>query len=113
MFRKEGPKKGEGREKRPKVERKNEYDFNADLIDVNTVIPPLPKKGELIPKPDIKQYKEKEKVNSQKIEDIINKKVSLELGRNKYELKNSNSTERHRATASMLICRANLMNFSS
>jgi hypothetical protein len=35
------------------------YEFNADIIDENTVIPPLPKKGELIPKPDILIIKEK------------------------------------------------------
>ena len=39
------------------------------------MIPALPKKGELIPKPDMKQYKEKEKANGKRIEDIINKKV--------------------------------------
>lgn len=52
-------KKGEPREKRPRVERKNEYEYNPDIIDENTVIPPLPKKGELIAKPDIKLIKER------------------------------------------------------
>ena len=37
--------KREPREKRPRPERKNEYEYNADLIDENTVIPPLPKKN--------------------------------------------------------------------
>ena len=70
----EGPKK-EPREKKVRPERKNEYEYNADIIDENTVIPALPKKNELIPKPDMKQYKEKEKANSHRIEEIINKKV--------------------------------------
>ena len=70
----EGQKK-EPREKKPRPERKNEYQYNADIIDENTVIPALPKKSELIPKPDMKQYKEKEKANGKRIEDIINKKV--------------------------------------
>jgi hypothetical protein len=39
------------------------------------VIPPLPKKGEIIPKPDIKVYKEREIKNTARITDIINKKV--------------------------------------
>jgi len=51
----------------------------------------LPKKAEILPKPDIKVFKEKEKKNSQLIEDIINKKVAFLLVRNKSELKNSNS----------------------
>lgn len=52
----EGQKR-EPREKRPRPERKNEYDYNPDLIDENTVIPPRPKKNEEIKKPDIKDYK--------------------------------------------------------
>ena len=73
----EQQKKGEHREKRPRVERKNEYEYNPDIIDENTVIPPLPKKAELIPKPDIKLVKEREAKNNAKIEEIIEKKVPL------------------------------------
>ena len=73
----EQQKKGEPREKRPRVERKNDYEFNPDIIDENTVIPPLPKKAELIAKPDIKLIKEREGRNNAKIEEIIEKKVRL------------------------------------
>ena len=67
--------KNQTREKRVRPERKNEYEYNADIIDENTQLPPLPKKNQILQKPDIKQVKEKEKVNSLRIEDIINKKV--------------------------------------
>lgn len=43
------------------------------------MIPPLPKKGDIIPKPDIKVYKEREQKNSHRIEELINKKVPLLL----------------------------------
>lgn len=59
MLNKEPHKKGEPREKRPRPERKNEYEYNAEIIDENTVIPPLPKKSEIIAKPDIAVYKAK------------------------------------------------------
>lgn len=59
------------------MERKNEYEYNPDIIDENTVIPPLPKKAEIIPKPDIKLIKEREVRNNAKIEEIIEKKVTL------------------------------------
>lgn len=39
------------------------------------MIPPLPKKGDIIPKPDIKVYKEREQKNSHRIEELMNKKV--------------------------------------
>lgn len=39
------------------------------------MIPPLPKKAELIAKPDIKLIKEREAKNNAKIEEIIEKKV--------------------------------------
>ena len=40
-----GSPRKEGKEKRPRPERKNDYDYNPDLIDENTVIQPLPKKN--------------------------------------------------------------------
>ena len=40
------------------------------------MIQPLPKKSELIKKPEIKEYKEREQKNRAKIEEIIEKKVS-------------------------------------
>jgi hypothetical protein len=39
------------------------------------VIPPLPKKSEIIAKPDIKLTKEREVKNNARIEEIIEKKV--------------------------------------
>lgn len=45
------------------------------MIDENTQIQPLPKKNELIKKPDIKDYKERETKNRTKIDAIIEKKV--------------------------------------
>ena len=74
--------KGEHHEKKPRAERpkrENEYEYNADNIDENTVIQPLPKKNEIIPKPDIKTYKERETKNTKRIEEIINKKVKFYL----------------------------------
>jgi hypothetical protein len=41
------------------------------------VIPPLPKKSELLPKPDIKVIKEREQKNVNRIQELINKKVVL------------------------------------
>lgn len=43
------------------------------------MIQPLPKKNEIIPKPDIKTYKEREIKNTKRIEEIINKKVKFNL----------------------------------
>jgi hypothetical protein len=42
------------------------------------VIPPLPKKSELIPKPDVKLFKEKENKIQNRIQDMITKKVTFE-----------------------------------
>jgi hypothetical protein len=84
--------KREPREKRPRPERKNDYDFNADLIDENTVIPPLPKKNELIPKPDIATFKARETKNSARIEEIIEKKVPPSPRRKPFALRSSSST---------------------
>lgn len=81
-------------EKKQRPKRENEHEYNADLIDENTVIPPLPKKGDLIPKPDINVFKEREKKNSQRIEDLINKKVSVLSSRKISGLKSSNLPER-------------------
>jgi hypothetical protein len=43
------------------------------------VIPSLPKKSELIPKPDIIVTKDKEAKNNAKIDEIIEKKVTLPI----------------------------------
>lgn len=82
--------KGEHHEKKPRAERpkrENEYEYNADNIDENTVIPAAPKKNEIIPKPDIKTYKERETKNTKRIEDIINKKKEIRAEKFKFNRK--------------------------
>lgn len=69
-----GETKG-NREKRPRNEKRSEYEYNADIINENTIIPPLPKKSDIIPKPDMKEIKEKESRNRERIDKLIEKKV--------------------------------------
>lgn len=79
--------KKEPHEKKQRPKRENEHEYNADLIDENTVIPALPKKGDIIPKPDNLVYKEKEKKNSLRIETLINKKKDIRAEKFKFSRK--------------------------
>jgi len=72
------------------------------------VIPPLPKKSEILPKPDVKVIKEKEQKNVNRIQDLINKKVQFNSFRKRSELKSSNSTEKtkDKEITNMKLCKA-------
>jgi hypothetical protein len=65
------------------------------------VIPALPKKGDIIPKPDNLVYKEKEKKNSLRIETLINKKVRLLRFRKTSGPKSSSSVARLKVKATL------------
>ena len=69
----------EPHEKKERKEHKSEYVFDADAIKIDTEIPPLPKKSELLKKPDLEEVKEKEKKIRDKIGKLIEQKVSLYL----------------------------------
>lgn len=68
-------------QQKPKHERpepkREHYDFNADLITEETEIPPLPKKAELLHKPDIEVFRTKEKALLADIKKIKEKKAEI------------------------------------
>ena len=92
----ENPVVEEPQEKRHKKERKNhdenkkpkhprpEYDRNADLITVDTVLEPLPKKNEILSKPIREECDEKAKKMREKITKLIDDKVCSFLYLEKY-----------------------------
>lgn len=73
--------------KRPRRERPH-FEKNAELITIDTVLEPLPKKNEVLPQPKREEYEEKAKKCRERITKLIEKKVSHPLCRNKSELKN-------------------------
>ena len=66
----------EQHEKKERKEHKSEYVFDADAIKIDTEILPLPKKSELLKKPDLEEVKEREKKIRDKIGKLIEQKVS-------------------------------------
>ena len=70
---KEGKHKDE--KKKPRRERPH-FEKNADLITIDTVLEPLPKKNEVLPQPKREEYEEKAKKCRERITKLIEKKVS-------------------------------------
>lgn len=66
-------------DKKIKHERPAEFERNADLINEDTVLEPLPKKAELLQRPNLKDYQEREAKNKERVSKLIEKKVQMIL----------------------------------